>query len=124
MAMETSHFWLGLFTSEEQLDAYFEEQYENDDAPISRFAADQGKMYYDHDWVECGFDESGDLRILIKGASYSSDYLEKVIDAAIAQGIATANAYILADSDEFADPKSVNSSEYKLWYLGKYNCTV
>lgn len=124
MPMETSHIWLGLFKSEEDLDTYFEEQYDGDDEPINRFAADQGEMYYDHDWVERGFCYSGNLRELIGGASYSSDYLTDVIAAANELGIGTANTFILADSNEFDAPRTVNTDKYKLWYIGKFKCHV
>ena len=122
--METSHIWLGVFESEEHLDDYFEEQYEEDDAPINRFAADQGEMYYDHDWVERGFCKSGELHELIDGASYSHDYLQEVIAAATKLGIQSANTFILADSNEFDDPKAVDTAEYRLWYIGRFKCHV
>jgi hypothetical protein len=124
MPMETSHVWVGMFESEEQLDAYFEEQYEDDDAPINRFAADQGEMYYDHDWVERAFCQSGDLHKLIDGASYSCDYMQDVIVAATKLGIQSANTFILADSEEFDDPKAVDTAERRLWYIGKFKCHV
>lgn len=124
MPMETSHIWLGLFQSEEDFNAYFEEQYDDDGEPINRFAADQGEMYYDHDWVERGFCDSGDLHELIGCASYSSDYLTEVIDAANELGIGAANTYILADSNEVGDPRTVNTDKHKLWYIGKFICHV
>ena len=124
MAMELSHVWLGRFDSEAALDEYFDEQYEDDDAPINAFAADQDEMYYDHDWVEREFHESGDLLTLMDGASYAGDYLENVIHKAGGMGITNANTYILADAGQFSKPKSVNGREYQLWYIGSYNCNV
>jgi hypothetical protein len=35
-----------------ELDAYFAEQYDDEDRPISALAADVGVHYYDHDWIE------------------------------------------------------------------------
>ena len=124
MPMDTSHFWLGVFKSEDHLGAYFEEQYDDDDIPVNQFAADQGEMRYDHDWVERGFLKSGALHELIKRASYSSDYLHDVIAAATALGIGAANTFILADCNEFDDPKAVNADEYGLWYIGMFKCRV
>ena len=124
MPMELSHIWLGRFSSNQLLDEYFEEQYDDDDAPINAFAADQGESYYDHDWVELGFDESCDLRALIVGASYSSDYLSKVISRASELEITTANTFILADAQQFPEPKSVEGEGYKLWYVGAYKCNI
>jgi hypothetical protein len=124
MPMETSHVWLGMFESEDQLDAYFEEQYEDDDTPINRFAADQGEMYYDHDWVERAFCKSGDLRELLEDASYSDDYIQEVIAAARERGIQSANTFILGDAQEFDDPKAVSATDYRLWYIGRFKCHV
>ena len=124
MPMEMSHIWLGVFESEEHLNAYFEEQYDDDETPINRFAADQGEMYYDHDWVERGFYKSGDLHELIGGASYSNDYLNDVIAAATGLGIQSANTFILADHNEFDAPKAVSTAEHRLWYIGKFKCHV
>jgi hypothetical protein len=35
--------WVGVITSLTDLDEYFDKQYDDDDAPISTFAADMGK---------------------------------------------------------------------------------
>ena len=80
MPMDVSHIWLGQFPSEEALDRYFEETYD-DDAPINQFAADQGTAFYDHDWVEYGFNSLGSLRDLVEPHSYSVDSIEQVIEA-------------------------------------------
>lgn len=124
MAMELSHEWLGRFDSEAVLDEYFDEQYEDDDAPINAFAADQAEIYYDHDWVEREFHDSGDLRVLMDGASYTGEYLDDVIKKADGMGITNANTYILADARQFSKPKSVDGRGYQLWYIGSYNCNV
>ena len=120
MPMETSHIWLGVFNSEEHLDKYFEEQYQEEHSSINQFAADQGEAYYDHDWVERVFGNSGDLRELIHGASYAQDYLQEVIVAAAARGIESANTFVLADCNEFASPKTVEAGDYRLWYIGDF----
>jgi Immunity protein 22 len=86
MPMEISHIWLERFSSEGDVKAYFEEHYndgnQNDEdgqIPISQFAADQGEWFYDHNWIELGFEENHDLRALVARHSYSSDYLEEVL---------------------------------------------
>ncbi len=124
--MEKSHIWLGEFPSEDALNTYFEETYDDDDddAPINGFAADQGERFYDHDWVERGFVAHGSLEQLIVRHSYSKDYIEMVIADAEARGIVEANTFILADQSEFSDPKSVQGNDYTLWYLGIYTCQV
>ncbi|HBN74705.1 MAG TPA: hypothetical protein DD473_02560 [Planctomycetaceae bacterium] len=124
MPMETAHIWLGQFHSEEKLVAYLEEQYDNDEVPISQFAADQNESYYDHDWVEYNFCVSHELFELIDGASYSNDYLDEVIEVAAKIGIESANTFIMADFEEFDKPKSVNTHSYKLWYIGTFKCKI
>lgn len=120
--METIHIWLGIFESEDHLDAYFEDRFEDDETPINRFAADQGQVFYDHDWVERAFCTSGDLYELIDGSSYSENYIQGVVDAAAQLGIQSFNTFILANSNEFDSPTSVDNAEYRLWYLGNFKC--
>src|SRR5262245_48363957 len=50
--------WVGQFASEEAVDAYTAEQYDEDrdDEPISPFAADIGLKFYDHDFMEVHFE--------------------------------------------------------------------
>ena len=124
MAMEVSHIWLGRFPSSEALEAYFEETYYDDErkTPISRFAEDQGESFYDHDWVERSFNESGDLRSKIEPHSYSESYLDEVLRLAAEEGITDANVFIMADQEEFESPRSVTGSDYHLWYLGTVDC--
>ena len=124
MPMEISHVWLGRFSSEAALDEYFEESYDDDDAPINRFATDQDESFCDHDWVERNFKGSGDLRALIKGHSYSVDYIDDVIAKASTEGITNANTFIMADKNEFQNPRSLKGEGYVLWYMGAFNCNI
>jgi hypothetical protein len=52
--------FVGTFDSQEVLEQYLEETYDQDeeDAPISAFAKDQGEAFYDHDFVESRFEDS------------------------------------------------------------------
>jgi hypothetical protein len=122
--METSHIWLANFPSEDYVDSYFEEQFDDDDAPINQFAADQGEQSYDHDWVERSFNDQRNLRLLISDHSYSSDYLDHVISRAAEMGIKTANTFIMADVNEFPSPRSPKADDYQIWYIGKYGCNI
>ena len=126
MPMEKCHIWLARFASEEALDAYFEENYdkEDDDEPINKFALDQGETFYDHDWVERSFEGGGDLRTLIDGHSYSENYIDEVIKLAGERKIEGANAFIMADRNEFENPKAVEAADYQLWYVGVFSCDV
>ena len=126
MPMETSHIWVAHFPSEKYLDEYFEEIYdeEDEDTPINRFAEDQGESFYDHDWVERSFCDSGDLKDLIINHSYAEDYIEKVIEIANANNLSGVNTFIMADKEEFSSPKSVDGDKYTIWYLGEFECNV
>ncbi|MCG8456114.1 MAG: immunity 22 family protein [Holophagales bacterium] len=121
--METVHIWLGVFASEDALDSYFDERmHDDDETPMNDFAADQGKVFYDHDWVERSFGEGGDLRSLIAGHSYSESYLENVVEEAKGKRITRANTFIMADIREFPSPRSADGKDYRLWYLGDFPC--
>ena len=124
MAMELCHIWLARFPSESAFDEYFDENYEDDDAPINSFSKEQGQTFYDHDWLERSFKSSGDLRQLIQGHSYADSYSEKVIAEAASRNIKNANCFIMADSAEFHTPRSISSASHEIWYLGTCKCDV
>lgn len=46
--------WVGKVASDAELRAYLAEQYEDDNAPVSKFATDCGLNWYDHDFVDPG----------------------------------------------------------------------
>lgn len=50
--------FVGEFFSQAAVDAYLLEQYEDDDQPISPFAADIGLRFYDHDFIESHHEKS------------------------------------------------------------------
>ncbi len=122
MTMEISHIWLAHFPSEERLDAYFAEHY--DDGPINTFAQEQGENFYDHDWLEMSFSKNTSLHDLIIKHSYSDHYLNKVLEDVGKMGDITANVFVMADVEEFAEPRSVKGRDYTVWYIGKYPCDI
>ena len=76
--------WLCRFPSAEAADAYFEETYEDDDRPISQFAADMSEQFYDHDFMECGdfYDPPvNDVTKSVALHSFSSSYLTEAVEA-------------------------------------------
>ena len=122
MAAHFSHIWLGKFGPKSP-ESYFVQQFENDDAPMCQFAAEQEEQYFDYDFVEISFpDEARSIRLLVDGHSYSESYLELVVKKAAKLEIAEANVFVLANEDEFAKPRSVSGEGYHLWYLGKFEC--
>lgn len=126
MAMEISHIWIGVFASDAPED-YFVEHYGDDDAPINRFAEEQGETFYDHDWTEISYldaAEASDIRSFVEGHSYSDDYIEAVCKRATAIGIEKINVFVLADKNEFEHPRSVAGPNYRLEYLGEFKCNT
>lgn len=120
--MNRYHIWLGRFTSDASA-AYFEEQYGNDDAPLSQFCAEQGEKSYDHDFVELSVEpEPQSIKSLVDGHSSSEAYLDLVVTKATELEIVEANVFVLANTDEFEHPQSASGPGYQLWYLGEYEC--
>ena len=123
MTSEFVDVWLGRFESEAALAAYLEETYSEDDeaAPISRFAADQGQRSYDHDFVESDFfAETADLAAALDGFSYARAYLADVVAAYRAQAAPPVNVALLAFDNAIRAPKSASSATYWLIHLGRF----
>lgn len=120
MAMESVHIWLAHFQDFETFKAYFAEQYEDDDLPVNQFAADQAEDFYDHDWVEASFQKATTLRTLIENHSYADNYIEQVLEEATALEEKNFNALIVADSEQFTAPKTQQTVNYSLYYLGQF----
>jgi hypothetical protein len=103
--------WLGVFASEREFDAYMEEQYEEDDRPLSPFAADFRFGWYDHDFLEAEWHpELIPALELLKGFSFGSSFVPEVAAEANRQGMAAANtAIILYHYTYTPDPDRVDA---------------
>jgi len=123
--MQQIHIWIGICKSEDILDSFFTENYdeEDDDLPINEFAASQDVVFYDHDWVERSFSSNCSIRDLIHSHSYSVDYLEDTLVRVNKLGIETANTFIMADVKLFNTPKTIKRKEMSLSYIGTFNCS-
>jgi len=123
--MQQIHIWIGTCKSEDMLDSFFEEIYdeEDDDLPINKFATSQDVVFYDHDWVERSFSSNCSIRDLIHPHSYSVNYLEDALARASKFGIETANTFIMADVNDFNTPKTIKRKEMSLSYIGTFNCS-
>lgn len=119
--MNSVHLWLGKFNDEDALKSYFQEQHENDDAPLNGFAEDQGVTSYDSDGVESSFLCSGDLKAQLSGHSYSEQYLDDLLEVAQDRELEGMNTFILASADEFPEPVSMTAGDYEIHYLGEFN---
>jgi hypothetical protein len=115
--MKRCHFWLGRFNDMAEVDDYFEEivPYPND-APISQFASDQGKIFYDHDLVFAEFHESADLGAILESISAPAETRDAVLAAASKLDF-KCNLIVGADEGEFQDPVSV-AGPPQLRYIG------
>lgn len=119
MEMEHCHLWLASFRDQTGVDKYFEEIVPYpEDAPISRFAADQGNRFYDHDWVLAEFHGTGDLVAILETIRAPVSTREAVL-AAAAKVDFECNTLVVADEGEFGDPVSVVGPP-RLEYLGCY----
>jgi len=120
--------WVGRFPSRERFDAYFEETYSEPDKesgeerPISQFAAGQGDWFYDHDFLERSFSPElvTDLRPLLERHSFSTSYVEEVVQAYHVQPTPV-NVLILFSGEELEEPRSVSGPDFELHYLGAFS---
>jgi len=115
--------WVGTFASEDDLEAYLAESYDEDDeeAPASRFAADQGERFLDHDFLESSFHGTpGDLADLIAGHSFAESYREAAGAAFASSGSPPVNAVVLAFGAEVSAPRSVSDASHTVTYLGRF----
>ena len=88
--------WLWLDGSQRDLTAYLDERYDDDDEPMSRFAADLRVVFYDHDVQECEtYRSAKPIATLIDGSSWSASYLDAVVVAAAKRGIERARGHLL-----------------------------
>jgi hypothetical protein len=121
--LEMVSIWLGCFPSEQRLEQYLTEHYGEDDAePISEFAADQGGVFYDHDFMETGFRAATSARQLLRGHSFSKSYLSHVEAAWRSHGLANVNTLVLVWNREIESPSSVKKLDFELVYLGTFPC--
>lgn len=122
---ESSHFWVGRFPSNDEVGRYFDETYDLDDeererTPLSKFASDQGVMWYDHDCLEYGFEEGcASVPELIADYSYSEQWGKEVARRAAAEGFAAVNTVVFITENQIEAPRSIVGDGYELHYLGK-----
>lgn len=91
--------WVGTIVKKAELTAYCRESFSrrDDDEPISRFAADCGVTFYDHDTMEARYVGRKSLSIsqLVEGHSYGRSFASAAAKLAEKADIKSANAVIL-----------------------------
>ncbi len=110
--------WLGRAADEQSFEAFFDETYGEDDAPISAFAASQGETFYDHDFVDRVRAEAFmSLDEAFNGLSYGSSFIE---DVWAKIGEFDYNMVVSCYSDDFSAPRSANADGIELEYIGRF----
>lgn len=119
-------FWVGNFKSEEDLERFADEdeqfylEEDSDDVYISRFAESQDTIWFDQDFIEYGFAE-GDYTIYQKFADYSfadewlPELMHKINECNLKFDI---NSLIFVSQGQIPKPKSVETDDFSLVYLG------
>lgn len=122
MLIQNAHIWVAQFTSAKALEKYMEEDFDadDDDTPISRFAADQGVGFYDHDLVYAEFLKKATPAALIECWGFPAKATAAVVKAVEALGLDGLNTSFIADQGEFEKPKSAKGKGYQLWYVGQF----
>ena len=116
--------WAGSFPSKSLFIQYFEEQYIDDDLPINRFAADQGVIFYDHDFCESRFHNQPikSFDKLIEDHSYWRSYIDEAKQTFLANNYNEVNVTILVWGRKILKPRSVDEKDFRLSYLGRFAC--
>ena len=122
--METSHFWVGRFSSMQQLAGYFAEVYDDEDedreqTPLSGFARDMGETWYDHDFLEYAYGEAcATVEELADGYSYHEQWAAELARRTTDAGLTGVNTIVFISRDQIEHPRSIEGDGYVLHYLG------
>ena len=115
-----SHFWIGNFSSSKLLDEYFHEQYEDEEIPISKFAKDLDVFFYDHDFLEYGFEENIDnLEESLQNYSYSNLWINQLKFKLYKLDIHNFNTIVFMNTGELENPTDCKGEDYLLKYVGE-----
>ncbi|MGV3114920.1 immunity 22 family protein [Corynebacterium freneyi] len=92
--------WCGDFATEEELLAYVEFAYDNDDddEPASRFLTDTGLAWFDEDLAEASFDDADDIIERVREHSYGQSFPER-LDVEMRRFAHCSSLYLLYDVD-------------------------
>lgn len=117
--------WVGSFPSAEAVEEYFAETYGQDDGiPISRFAADMGEWFYDHDFVHWEFHDPP-ARTLEEALWPQHSWAHpQMLHAFHASPFAPFNLFLVASGLEIEQPTSVDLPGRRLHYLGRFKRTA
>ena len=124
---ETCDFWIGEFPDEDAFSEYvgedpdyYQRMSEDDDVALSRFIADQGQLWYDHDMIEMGFNaDAKSVNELVEGYSYADQYTEQLAELAAQTGLSNLNAFLFIRAGEIENPRSIKTDQFDFRYVGQ-----
>lgn len=132
----TSQFWIGTFGSQSRFydfvaesdEFWSEENIDGDDIPLSEFIGSQGQIWYDHDFLEVGFnDNDGSVLDKFSGHSWCDKWASQVDLTMKRMNIESINVFIMMRIDtsnrkkpyhQVKSPTSYNDSDIDLHYIG------
>jgi Immunity protein 22 len=120
---DTVDVWIGVFGTSEAIDAYLAETYSDDDdeLPISIFAAEQRQWFYDHDFLEVAPVPPGEsFAATLRRLSFAASYVDAVSGAWDRAGRPEGDAIVLAFGGAIRAPKSTTSAHCRMIYLGRF----
>lgn len=114
--------WIGRFPNEDTFNQYFDESEDyHEDAPLSRFAQEQGIGFFDHDFFVTWFGVADIQSVCREVFSERTDLSS--IRAAIESSSRASFNTVAIQVDELSDQQQVRSVEgpgYWLHYLGRF----
>lgn len=127
MRKETSHFWVGRFEVTEDFQAfleendnYYQEQEDNKEVYLSEFAASQHQQWFDHDFMEVGFeDDDKPFAERFAGYSYAEQWMPQLQGMVDNELLQRSNALIFITAGEIRQPVSVQGPGFVLHYVGQ-----
>ncbi|MFK7941093.1 MAG: hypothetical protein AB8B82_17065 [Roseovarius sp.] len=136
---QEAHFWVGHCDSDQRLGALLSEaaffaldEDQQDEAAISEFGETQNNAWYDHDFMEAGWEDSGDtLAKRFAAYSYSEVWADALQRRADEAGITNPNCFIMHGGDparprdwNINSPGDVDRPGVRLRYLGKLSFLI
>lgn len=122
MNVQTLDFWVGNFRTEEDFFQFVEEdenyyiEEESDDTYISNFAETQETVWFDQDLMEYGFEQSIQH---FSEYSFAEQWLPVLYNRINEMNLKfDINALVFISQGQIPQPKSVETDDFSLVYLG------
>lgn len=127
MRTEICHFWVGFFDKETDFfdflsedPNYYKEERDLEEIYISKFAESQGENWIDHDFLECGFQNSDSpLADRFEAYSYSQEWIPEIERRIQKHIICKVNTIVFVAKSEIDKPIDVIRENFSLIYVGE-----